>query len=103
MNEYKDEFKKSYQQGRAATRNDIEHLHETGELTHDLSYSMAKPVVYISLLVTIVAFFYGWLGYGFNFFLALLISMGAWFVSCILLALLMFGLVSIRRLGKTNH
>jgi hypothetical protein len=40
MSEYKNEFKRAYEGGRAATHNDIEHLKETGELTHDLSYSI---------------------------------------------------------------
>lgn len=94
---YKEEFKKSYEAGRLNTRNEVENLRQ-GELSHDFARTLAKPVVYLSILLTIIAFFYCWLKFG--FLLAVVIGIGAWFVSFFVLGIFMLLIASLLRLGK---
>jgi len=97
---YKEEFKKSYEEGRIDTRNEIQKL-RAGEMTHDFSRTLVKPVVYISLLLTIAASFYGWFRFG--FLLAILIAVGTWFASFFILGLIMLLIVAILKVGTKPY
>ena len=96
MNNPKDEFQQGYNEGRSETKEIL----DGKEMSNDYSFKLARPIVYLSIAIGIILFFYLWLFAKINFFLSALFAFiafsGSMFILGMSIGLLVLAIRKVR-------
>ncbi len=66
--------KNQFQQGYTEGRNETREILDGKEMSSDYSFKLARPIVYLSVTIGIVSFFYFWIFEEINFLLSVLFA-----------------------------